>query len=407
MKPVWIKIIFINLLMAVLLGAFLRLLPIQSSLYVNYRFFVHAHSHIAFLGWVYMLNFYLISKLFISSKLIEKNKYQLQLILTQVSVVGMLVFFPIQGYAAISISFTTLQLLLSYWFFYRIYKDTDSNTKRRISWKFISVGLIFMILSSFGPWALGPIMASGMSGSTWYPLAIYFYLHFQYNGFFSFIIFGLLVYYLEEKNLINNHKILKKSFVLFTASCIPIFALSAFFIHPPTVIYYVGFIGSFTQLIAMIYLIKSFSVKDIFNELKTFWIAKLALLISFLSLVTKLILQLTYVFIDITNSRNMIIGFLHLTLIGFVTLFMISYLYLRQEIIIQKKNLIGLLLTILGFLISETLLFTQGTLEFYNLGHIENFSSWLFYGSISIPIGILLISLSLFRIKRINNIDPF
>jgi len=259
-----------------------------------------------------------------------------------------------------------------------------------------------MVLSSLGPWALGPIMASGMSGTTWYQLAIYFYLHFQYNGFFTFVILGLLAYYLEEKRFINNSKNLKISFVLFTASCIPTYALSAFFAHPPSLIYYIGFIGSLTQLIALVYFVKAFSLSKLLHEFKTHLITYIALLISLISLTAKLVLQLTYVFIDISHSRNMIIGFLHLTLIGFVSLYSISYLFLLKEIKIKKTGTMGLLLLIVGFLISETLLFAEGCLDFFKLGYIENFSSWLFYGSIFMPIGILLFFLSLFSNRRIN-----
>ena len=84
----------------------------------NYRFLTHAHSHVAMLGWVYLMLFTLIVHYFIPEK---KPIYNRLFWLTEVAVVGMMLSFPLQGYAAISISFSTLHIFCSYYFVYLIW----------------------------------------------------------------------------------------------------------------------------------------------------------------------------------------------------------------------------------------------------------------------------------------------
>ncbi len=83
------------------------------SIGLNYRFLTHAHSHVAMLGWVYLMLFTLFVHYFIP----EKPKIFNRLFwITEFAVVGMMISFPFQGYASyFHIIFYTayfLQLLL-------------------------------------------------------------------------------------------------------------------------------------------------------------------------------------------------------------------------------------------------------------------------------------------------------
>src|SRR5690606_33435275 len=162
------------------MGVLLRFYVV-TSLPFNYKFLLHAHSHTALLGWVYLGLTTLVYKIFLASA--KKPKlYKRIFLFTNLCILGMLVTFPIQGYALFSIIFSTLFLFASYWFTWFAFKFVPNNFKKRFSWKLIKASLWYLVLSSIGPWAVGVVMATLGSESIWYKNAIYFYLHFQYNG---------------------------------------------------------------------------------------------------------------------------------------------------------------------------------------------------------------------------------
>src|SRR5690606_15371941 len=195
LKPAWLKIAVLNLLVVALLGLFLRWQVVQPTEGINFKNFLHAHSHVALLGWLFSAFFLAFLPTYLPEDLSRKKSYSWLFWLAQASVLGMLISFPIQGYALFSITFSTLHILFSYVFIYRFLKDCKQSevvkNQHQFSFKFIKAALFFLALSSLGPWAMGPIMASGNSFTQLYYNAIYFYLHFQYNGWFTFAVLGL------------------------------------------------------------------------------------------------------------------------------------------------------------------------------------------------------------------------
>lgn len=93
------------------MGAFLRLMMLLPVAGLDYNHFLHGHSHLAYLGWIFNAIFVALLYAYLPGHL---KKYRLLFWLLQVAVIGMLISFPIQGYAAVSISFSTLHIFLSY-----------------------------------------------------------------------------------------------------------------------------------------------------------------------------------------------------------------------------------------------------------------------------------------------------
>src|SRR5690606_11041465 len=93
-----VLVCLLNFLVAALMGLALRYALVQ-PIPINFRFLTHGHSHVAMLGWSYLMLYVLIVHL-----IPNKNpRYNRLFWLTEVAVLGMMVSFPIQGYAAISI----------------------------------------------------------------------------------------------------------------------------------------------------------------------------------------------------------------------------------------------------------------------------------------------------------------
>ena len=118
MKKEWSKISLIFFLVVALIGTLLRsifFIPIP----LGYRNLVHAHSHVAFQGWIYTIIILLLTNLYLKKNQIQKGRYPLQFKLTVFVLTGTLITFSLQGYGLYSILFSTLFQLLNYWFIYR------------------------------------------------------------------------------------------------------------------------------------------------------------------------------------------------------------------------------------------------------------------------------------------------
>lgn len=187
MKNSYFIIPFINFSIAVLLGLLLRAVYIFPIEGVNFLNVMHGHSHIAMLGWLYMVLYLFLIRVYGQED--DLGYYKNLFWVTQIAVVGMLCTFPFQGYAVGSIIFSTLHIFCSYAFVLRLWKRNNIKVISDI-WMLKS-GLFMMALSTLGVWVLGP--AVGMLGKTnaFYKIAIQFFLHFQFNGWFLVAVLGL------------------------------------------------------------------------------------------------------------------------------------------------------------------------------------------------------------------------
>jgi len=252
-------------LLVALMGVLLRLFfvtPVQ----LNFKYILHAHSHTALLGWIYLGLTTLIYKIFLSEA--EKSKlYKRIFVFTNICILGMLVTFPFQGYALYSIIFSTLFLFASYWFTWFAIKNIPEHLKHRFSWKLVKASLWYLVFSSIGPWAIGGVMATLCTESIWYKTSIYFYLHFQYNGWFILALLGILFYILEEKAVVFKAVQLKSLYFLLNFAVLLTLFLSVLWFGPPKIIYVLGFIGAVAQILAFyeVYLLgrrqRSFLIK--------------------------------------------------------------------------------------------------------------------------------------------------
>jgi hypothetical protein len=370
---------------------------------VNFKYFLHAHSHVALLGWLYSTFYLLFIKVFLKEEDKNRKTFKIQFWLTQLSVLGMLISFPIQGYAAVSITFSTLHILMSYWFIYSFLKYSKANPvmkeKHTLSIAFAKWSLFFLALSSLGPWALGPIMASGHGGSNLYYLGIYFYLHFQYNGWFTFALFALFFWFLENKKIAYSKKWSKNFYYAITTACIPAYALSALWTQPVEMVYIIGGTAAILQLFALFclwMLIHEIRV-ELKKEIKGF--PATLMLLSLVSFILKLALQAVSaipLFAELAYKvRNFVIGYLHLTLIGFVSLFVIMLFQLTGLISVEnRKSKVGLSLFLSGFILSELLLFIQGIMYWGLWGNMPYYYELLLGVSLLMPVGTIYFSLN-------------
>ena len=394
MNKKWLQAAIINFLIAASIGALLRFAFVVEVPGIKYKNFLHAHSHIAMLGWVYIALYALLIHYFLPTEKQERPIYRRLFWLTQLSVLGMAVSFPIQGYGAISITFSTLHILCSYGFVRLFWRDMGRN--KAISHQWVKTALLFMVLSTIGVWAMGPIMVSGFRGSQWYYMAVQFYLHFQFNGWFIFAILALFFRLMENRSLAFPPLLMKRFYIFLLISCLLTYALAVAWAQPMLIIFIINGLGVTLQLIALWYFTRLLKVQS-GQLLSSFTrIESLLLRMAAVSFAIKIIIQAFVVLPFVAEAaytiRNYVVGFIHLLLLGAVSGFLLAIAF-RAKLLFSDRSItrIGVFSLALGFVLSECLLFLQGTMLWWGKGFLPQYYELLFGCSLLLPLGILLI----------------
>ncbi|WOD45283.1 hypothetical protein [Hwangdonia lutea] len=372
----------VNFLIAALLGLALRY-AFVGDIGLNYRFLTHAHSHVAMLGWVYLMLFVLIVHYFIPDK---KTVFTRLFWVTEIAVIGMLLSFPFQGYAAVSITFSTLHILCSYYFVYLVWKH--QKTASVVTQYLLKTALVFMVLSTIGVWCLGPAVSMLGQASAFYQIAIQFFLHFQFNGWFLIAVIAVFFHFFR----VENSKLFRRFFKLLVASTVLTLALPIQWFAPHNLLLYCNGLGTIMQLVMGYYFLKLIQPK-FSTVLKQrpklvthlYWF-------SICCFVLKISLQLLALFPEFSQivytHRNLVVGFIHLLMLGVITGFLFLFI-LQSPLVRQSKSLyIGIYTFISGFVLTELLLTIQGVMFYFGNGLVPNYYLLLFLFSILLPLGI-------------------
>lgn len=400
----WLQVSFLNLLIVSLLGVTLRYKIAFSLPFLDQKYLLHGHSHFAFAGWITQVLMVLLVQHISKYKGAEVYKnYRGLLLSNSITAYGMLIFFPLQGYGVGSIIFSTLSIFVSYFFAIRYWKDLNTLTDKSTSQYWFKAALLFSVISSIGAFSLAFMMATKTMHQTWYLAAVYFFLHFQYNGWFFFAGMGLLTATIEK--VIFNAKQLKVIFWLFSLACVPAYFLSALWMPIPFFIYCIVIAAAIAQFIGWVLLVKLMLtckpvIKTLFHEK-----GRLLLLLAGIALTIKLLLQLGSTHPALSQLafgfRPIVIGYLHLVLLGVITIFILGYIISMDLIATGKYFMTGIWIFISGIIINEILLMLQGTLglSYVNVPFINEF---LLVAAIIMFSGILLFNINSGN-KKINN----
>ncbi|MCX7550045.1 hypothetical protein [Xanthomarina sp. F2636L] len=387
----------INFLIAALLGLALRYTYL-SPISFNYRFLTHAHSHIAMLGWVYLMLYTLFVHYFIPEK---KHVYNILFWITQIAVVGMLFSFPFQGYAAISITFSTLHIFCSYYFFRLIWKNHE--TQSIVSKLLLKGSLLFMIISTIGVWCLGPAVGILGQASAFYQIAIQFFLHFQFNGWFLIAVLAILFHKLQ----IKDSRKFRLFFKLLITSTILTFALPINWFAPHITLLWVNGLGVILQIAALMIFLNLIKpgFKKVINESSK--IIKFMLRFALFCFILKIGMQTLSLIPEISNMafqhRNLVIGFIHLTMLGVISGFLFVYILQSNLVKFNKNITLGMYIFVLGFVLTELILIIQGCLFYFGIGLLPNYYVLLFLSSILLPLGIVGLIFNIYKTKSYEN----
>ena len=371
------RIPFIFLFAAGCVGLLLRWYFISPIPWLNYPNWLHGHSHTMFLGWVFNLVMLAYMQ---NHALWTMPRYRILFIFDQCLLVGMFLSFPFQGYGPISIVLSALHTAATWVFTFWFFRNATRKTSLLSGWC-AKISLLLFAVASVGPFALGPLMASGLGHSKWYYFLVYYYLHFQYNGVFIFALLSLWFQTLEKRSIRVDRRLSYRCGILLLVSLFPSYVLSVLWAKPGIAYNLLGALGAVLQLWAPVYfwrIVKKVEVK-FKPQVRLLWF--FALICFALKCLLQLVSSHPFMAQLALETRPFVIAYLHLVLIGTVTFFLVGWC--MEHNLIAPLPAAGFMSLIAGFAGSELIMIAQGIPFFYNR---INVPLLLFLFSIPLPV---------------------
>jgi hypothetical protein len=398
----WFGIALLNLAIAAIIGCVLRSIYVFDIPYVRFKPLLHAHSHVAMLGWIFIaLMVFLLED---ADRLQPRSSHRILLLGVQVAVIGMLVSFPVQSYGPVSIAFTTLHLLLSYalavlaW---RATRDWLAAGSRRL----VRIAVVMMVISTIGVWSMAPLLAFGLFGSELYYWSIQFFLHFQFNGWFWFAALALWSRWAETHGMAEALDPL--TIRLWLLSAVLTFALAIAWSERHWAIMAINSVGVVIQFWAGWRTAGSIRrAQSKLHSKAQLWAWRCvtyALIGMGLKVLMQAVVALPQVAVMAFTIRNYVIGFIHLNMLGAISMMLFAMALLRGWFVSTDRLVrIGLSLFTGGMVLSEAALFLQGTLFWAGLGMIPGYHWIQLLTSVPIPLGIIALLAHLVRGTRVT-----
>ena len=278
----------------------------------------------------------------------------------------MLISFIIQGYAAVSIFFSTLSIVVAIVFGIQYFKDLKQVDVDNLAVNWFKGAIVFNIISCLGTFYLAYMMMSKNVIQDFYLASIYYYLHFQYNGWFFFGCMGLFFGYLNLKK--SDYPSLNNIYLLFLTSCFPAYFLSTLWLDLPLWLYVLTAISSVVQVYAWFKFILFIKHNKSDFMVKYSSLFRNIILFVGLCLSLKFLLQLGSTIPALSKLafgfRPIVIAYLHLILLAIISLFLLYYIMVNHFILVTKKIKIGISIFTIGVIINEAVLAIQGIAAF-------------------------------------------
>lgn len=387
----WMRTAVLFFVSASMFGLLMRYLFIGEIPFVTYKNILHAHSHTALEGWAFMFLSGGLMWLFIPTTT-QLKQYRWLFGFNVLSASGMVLSFPIQGYGPVSISFSTLHLLCSYYFAYLFLSDLR-KVESTDATRFAKWGVYWMLVSTLGLWVIAPV---GMVLGKLHPIyfmCVQFFLHFQLNGWLTFAVLAMFTSHVQKS--LPQFKVSGVGFWLLQLSLLLTYLLSVTWSTPIPALFYINSLGVILQALALFLILKpvfATSVLSIKNAKWQQWMLVAGISCLIIKVLIQMAVALPVVATISYTIKNFVIGFIHLVVIGSVTLTGAGILLKRELLPVDKRSKKGWLILLSAFVLSEIVLFSQGLLLWMSLGFVPYYHTILFAVSILFPIALLIIA---------------
>lgn len=403
----WASISLFNFCVVGLIGFILRSKILFDLPSINYLNLLDAHSHFAFGGWITLALLMLLLRELLPELYRNKIVYQWMLGSILLSSVGALLATTL-GVEVLKGFFSGLFIITSYIFSWAFIKHIRKAVVTRTVYLLSVSAIVCLILSSLGPITLSCLHALRSVQSVYYRDASYIYLHFQYNGFFTLAVFALLFQKLYPKIPKENQRNFYWFALSLCVSTLPSLFLSFLWQAPNETFRVIAVAGSILTFASVTWFIIS--------SLPVFKLSRLVrgplrymILLSIGAFVLKMVLQSLTIFAGVGNAvfgdRPVIIGFLHLVFLGFVSPFILAY-YTQEKILNVKVRLTvhAQVIFIVFVGCNEIVLMLQGAgAMFLKSSRWFSWSLWVI--SVGLLVGIVLTFVAVLKSAQFLNTD--
>lgn len=387
----WIKVSLFNILLVAFLGLLMRYKIAYYLPFVDQKNLLHAHSHFAFIGWISQTLYVLIIQLLLNrNAAINYKPFKNILIANLIVSYGIIPAFVAQGYGLVSITLSTLSIIIFYIFCIKMFQVLKQNKNQTfLSDKWLKASLVFGILSTVGTFLLAYSMKIAINQNL-YLGSFYFYLHFQYNGWFFFASAALLYQWLQ--NNINNFKEDNKVFIIFLLTCIPNYFLSTLWAKLPLWLFIIVVMSSILQTIAWILMLKN--ILKYKSEIKTKLHKTAAIIFCLVAIAhsIKILLQLGSTIPELSELafgfRSIVIAYLHLILLGVYTLYLLAIFIQKKYIQVNRLATLSIYSFVAGVFLNELVLMIQGSASLISI-YIPHTNFYLFIVAILLFLSIV------------------
>ena len=362
-RSFWLKFSVFNFLIVALLGVTMRYKILYSMPFLDQKHLQEAHSHFAFYGWITNVIYVLIlNYMHKINAQIDLKKYEKLIVVNLIASFTMLGAFLYGGYFWASIAGSTVALLCSFVFFFFFLRDAKKIQDSSKLW--FLAGLFFAVISSVGVFNLGYMMMSKTATQDLYLASEYYYLHFQYNGFFIFSCIGFLLFSMKQTGSGISEKQNKLIFWLLFIGCVIGYGLSVLWMKMPVSIFAVIVVATIMQTIGAVLLFVF--IKKNWTNLVLKWSSmhRFVLLYAGFAFAVKIALQLGSTIPALNQFafgfRNVVIAYLHLVLLMCIATFLVNQILATHYFTITNKLLMGFKLLLLGIFLNELILGLMG-----------------------------------------------
>ena len=362
-RSFWLKFSVFNFLIVALLGVTMRYKILYSMPFLDQKHLQEAHSHFAFYGWITNVIYVLIlNYMHKINAQIDLKKYEKLIVVNLIASFTMLGAFLYGGYFWASIAGSTVALLCSFVFFFFFVRDAKKIQDSSKFW--FLAGLFFAVISSVGVFNLGYMMMSKTATQDLYLASEYYYLHFQYNGFFIFSCIGFLLFSMKQAGSGISEKQNKLIFWLLFVGCVIGYGLSVLWMKMPVSIFAVIVVATIMQTIGAVLLFVF--IKKNWSNLVLKWspMHRFVLLYAGFAFAVKIALQLGSTIPALNQFafgfRNVVIAYLHLVLLMCIATFLVNQILATHYFTITNKLLMGFKLLLLGIFLNELVLGLMG-----------------------------------------------
>jgi hypothetical protein len=404
-KNKWIDISVLNLFIVGLLGILLRSKIVFALPFINYNHLLEGHSHFTLGGWATLVIMVMMVYELLPAASNKKIVYQWLLGGIVLGAWGMLIAFILEGYGIISIIFSTFFIFLTYIFSLVFIMDILKAKPGRSVLLLAISSTVCLILSSAGPFIITYIYFTKSFGAFLYRDALFTYLHFQYNGFFSLAIFALLFNHLSKNMTAKTQKIMYRFAVVLCISIIPSLFLSYLWQDPNQFFRIIAVAGSLLLLLTcFLFILSASSMLANYREEKQ--VIRFLVFVSMSAFLLKLFLQCFTIFPGIGNAifgnRPIIMGFLHLVFLGFVSLFILAF-FAKTNLLDSAKasTKIALIAFAASVIFNEAILIAQGLATMFMPG--STLFPWLLWvAGICLFMATILIAIARIQTKKLK-----